>query len=599
MSFHKDLRGDDLHPPKIELILDSPIGSRTPQYVGETIVDTEAKAMYTATGLTVNDWELIGAAGAGLVVGAADDVDTTDRTDGTIIEWDATAEKYVHIATPTSIHNNLSGLNDGEYKHLATSEYSSLTGLGNASNLHIHDDLYYTETELDAGQLDNRYYTESEIDSRILSDLADVDTTDRTNESILEWDNASGTYIHIPDMQGKSAGLITPGVSVTDNGDGSITVSAGTAVLFQNENYAGKPAKYSFSGATFTLSNNTVNYIIVNYNSGSPILQSITDVDLINESSTIPVRTIYRNGTDLYGIDWDSLADGMSNKLHMRFVKTERFGWESGVGISESTGRVVNTTAGKVWYGAVRTDILEHSSDTNEWSFWYHSAGVWTEDKTTTTYNNTQYDDGTNLVTASNNNYLVNWVYRCSCNPAKGAYVLGNQQYSSIAAASESQPPELPPILVSVQFLVGRVIVEKNATSGIVESAFGKTFLASPVTVHNNLSGLNDGNFKHLTADEYTKIQTTYVNQTTDYTLTVNDFTVGAECSTTDLTMTLFSATDLPGKVVHIKKLDSTGYRVIVSPQAGETIDGDSEKVIQFQWTTLTLQSTGTDWIIL
>lgn len=36
---------------------------------------------------------------------------------------------------------------------------------GSETALHIHDDRYYTETELDDGQLDTRYYTETEIDS--------------------------------------------------------------------------------------------------------------------------------------------------------------------------------------------------------------------------------------------------------------------------------------------------------------------------------------------------------------------------------------------------------------------------------------------------
>lgn len=43
-----------------------------------------------------------------------------------------------------------------------------------ASTSHNHDGRYYTETELDNGQLDNRYYTESEVDSA-LAGKADTD----------------------------------------------------------------------------------------------------------------------------------------------------------------------------------------------------------------------------------------------------------------------------------------------------------------------------------------------------------------------------------------------------------------------------------------
>jgi len=408
MSFHRDLRGDDLHPTKIELIEESPLTSRTPEYIGETVIDTTAKALYTASGLTSDDWELIGSAGEGLSVSLAVDVDITGRQDEYILEWDSTTDKYTHI----------------------------------------------------------------------------------------------------PDMQGKNAGLVTPGVTVTDNEDGSITLGNASVVLYPGSDNAGKPTIYNVIGTSFTLTNNTTNYIVVNYNSGTPIFQNITNVDLITESNIVPVRTIYRNETDLYGIGWSSLADGLPNKLHMRIVKTDRFGWESGVTLSESAGRIVNTTSGRIWYGAVRTSILSHTSATDEWSFWYHLAGVWTENKTTTTYNNTQYDNGTNLIVAQNNKYLVNWIYRCSCNPARGSYVLGNQQYDTIADAKSSQPPELPSVLNSVHFLVGRIIVLRGATSGIVESSFGKQFTSSPVTTHNNLTGLNDGDYVHLTAAEYVKLFT-------------------------------------------------------------------------------------------
>ena len=41
---------------------------------------------------------------------------------------------------------------------------------------HNHDSRYYTETELDAGQLDSRYYTEDEVDTA-LSDKSDTTHT--------------------------------------------------------------------------------------------------------------------------------------------------------------------------------------------------------------------------------------------------------------------------------------------------------------------------------------------------------------------------------------------------------------------------------------
>lgn len=409
MSFHRSLRGDDLHPSKIDAIDGSPIGITTPEFVGEMIVDSTNKVFYRSTGLTSSDWELIGGAG---------DIST-------------------------------------------------------------------------------------------LGALSDVDISGRQEETILEWDEPTQKYIHRLRVRVRSAGIVYPDPEVIDNGNGTITISDTFCTLYPDSNYSGQLLRLPVTGGIFTPVNNATSYLIVNYNEGSPIYQIITDVELINESNTIPVLTLYRIDNDVEILNWDSLADGLSNKLHMRFVKTDRFAHESGITLSESTGRVVKTTEGKVWYGAVRTSVPSFSSDTDTWEFWYHNAGVWERNLLTNTYNNTQYDNGTNLVNLSPNNYTVNWIFRDHHTPSHGAYILGSNQYSTLADARSSQPPSLPPKISSIYFLVGRIIVVRDGTTAsAIETAFTKTFIARAVTSHNNLSGLNDGDYKHLTATEYSNLGT-------------------------------------------------------------------------------------------
>jgi hypothetical protein len=50
---------------------------------------------------------------------------------------------------------------------------------------HTHDDRYYTETELDAGQLDNRYFTETEIGDNFYT-KAELDAGQLNNKYYLE-----------------------------------------------------------------------------------------------------------------------------------------------------------------------------------------------------------------------------------------------------------------------------------------------------------------------------------------------------------------------------------------------------------------------------
>jgi hypothetical protein len=64
---------------------------------------------------------------------------------------------------------------------------------------HTHDDRYYTETELDGGQLDNRYYTESEVDALLHAEshtIASHSDTSATGAELNELTDSSETTLH-------------------------------------------------------------------------------------------------------------------------------------------------------------------------------------------------------------------------------------------------------------------------------------------------------------------------------------------------------------------------------------------------------------------
>ena len=76
------------------------------------------------------------------------------------------ADTATALATARNIA--LTGDVTGTASFDGTSDISITTTVDTAE--HNHDDRYYTETELDAGQLDNRYYTETELDAGQLDD---------------------------------------------------------------------------------------------------------------------------------------------------------------------------------------------------------------------------------------------------------------------------------------------------------------------------------------------------------------------------------------------------------------------------------------------
>ena len=277
--------------------------------------------------------------------------------------------------------------------------------------------------------------------------------------------------------------------------------------LFIAADFNDKIQRFNVTGGTFTPLNNTNSYLVVDYNNGNPIYKIIASNTLINESTIIPVYTFYRIDNSVLYLNWDRLGIGLSNKMHQRFVFTRRFERESGLALSESTGRVVTIGSGVVWYGAVRNTLQAVVSNVDGCHLHYHVGGVYTFTDVTQ-YNNTQYDNGTNLVGLSPNRYTVNWIYRNIEDGKHMEIVLGDAQYNSVAAAIESQPrPDLPDVIKSNCMLIGRIIVQRNATTAAnIASAFDVTFVSAPVNNHNDLSEIQGGSasqYYHLTATQH------------------------------------------------------------------------------------------------
>ena len=317
------------------------------------------------------------------------------------------------------------------------------------------------------------------------------------------------------------AGAVTV-PSITDNGGGSVTVGALDVVLFNNATQVGTAKKYSLPALTVTLIDNATNYIIADYASGSPALTNTTNINLINESSVVPIYTIYRSGSFLHIQSWDSLGNGLANKLHQSIVKTQRYRRESGLALGESGTRNVTLGSGIVWTGANSLSLGAISTGTdNLFYFLRTGASTWTT-QVVTQYNNTDYWNGTTTASLTNNRYAVNWVYR-GVESQKHLYVvLGEGDYTLTQAQASQPPANLPPQITSHALLVGRIIVLKSASTATqIDSSFNVVFSGSGASDHNSLTGLQGGTtgeYYHLTAAEDTAVAS-LSGTTTNYVL--------------------------------------------------------------------------------
>lgn len=86
----------------------------------------------------------------------------------------------------------------------------------------------------------------------------------------------------------------------------------------------------------------------------------------------------------------------------------------------------------------------------------------------------------------------------------------------------------------------------------------------------------------------------------TDTTLpTGNDLIVLVNAASGQVEVTLPPPTLMIGKMVHVKKIDSSGYAALVVTPGSETIDSLDEQRVEFQWNSMQITSDGTNWYIL
>ena len=360
--------------------------------------------------------------------------------------------------------------------------------------------------------------------------------------------NGQGKWTRAGYFDKLSAGIVLS-PSYVNNNDGSITIGDnGVVNLFKVPDGSGLIRCFEISGGTFTLTNSVTNYIVANYNANDVVVQAITDVTLINETTIIPLYTIYRGGNRLHLLDWDNLGLALVNKIHQSIVKTQRFRLESGLALGESSGRTVTITGGIVWFGANNTSLDSFASNVNQLFFCSHSGGTWTT-SVITQYNNTQYDNGTNLVSLSPNRYAVNYIYRGVEVDDEAYMVLGQGNYTLLQAQASLPPANLPALITSHTILVGRIIVVRAAATAYeINSIFSAAFALSSTGSHNDLSGLQGGDV----VGQY-------------YHFNLNDYTVATQAATNTLSGYVTSSGQTFGGIKTF-----TGSPVIPTPALGD-----------------------------
>lgn len=308
-----------------------------------------------------------------------------------------------------------------------------------------------------------------------------------------------------------SAGLLTGG-GITDDTDGTITVAAGTGTIRATDSNAAQVVSTNFAaeaGANVALVDNSINFIYVEFNGGSPQVIATTS-ERTDTNTNFLIAEIIRAGTTLHIHEPANInIANHTSSMHLRMVQTLPFARRSGGSIAETGTRNFSISAGNWWEGLNEFSTASFDSAVaDDFSYFFDDgAGGHTEVTTQTQIDNLQFDDGSgSLATLSNNRYGVHWVFLSSDGHITVLYGLGDY---TLSQAENADLPADQPIEMSTSGarLVGKIIVQKSAsTFTSVESAFDTTFETASPTDHENLTGLLGGaasDHFHLTAAQH------------------------------------------------------------------------------------------------
>lgn len=455
------------------------------------------------------------------------------------VSWDSLSKTGSNITDiERRNHGDLQNIDTDDHAHLYKADRDQLVA-GDDTTLHYHD---------------------SDRDSDNFTGTEWTDLTDAGVTSLHQHDFSTVVYptsakigdpTHIDTLQEVlnhhwSSGIVD-GCDLTDNGNGTVSIATGTGVIrASTDPHTTLYAIIIPAQANIALTDDAVNYIYIDYNSGTPQFVASTSVTSFNCIDKCIAYAVHRAGNVIHTIDArEQNVDG-NRKMRQLFLKFARFIHSADGTALGSSGLAITVTSGSFFF--MLQEITHIAFDTsvagtanaNVFTLWYQDgAGGWTETADQKTITTTTYDDASGTpATLGNNQFGVTWFYIINDAPSELHAVMGQAEYASLEDANIATPPTTIPSIVSgIGVLIGFVVYEKSATVfDNVLSAFTQRFSAGMSVTHNGLSGLQGGTtheYYHLTSAQHTSL----TGQLTGYTVaTLPAGTVGDRAYVTDAT---------------------------------------------------------------
>jgi len=360
------------------------------------------------------------------------------------------------------------------------------------------------------------YETKLNINSSLNNKISyGADASSLTNiqeENVIISEVGTTTYQTLEDFIDltASAGKLTGG-GFTDLGDGSLYVGAGTGLIRSSNDPSAELFFFDWDASTLNdLTDNTTNYIHVDYNSGNPMIGSATSLTA-NNRNTIALGKAFREDDAVHPYPAGMVISEATKNILSRFVQTEgEITRASGAVVSDYGDLMFAVTAGVIWGGLTRFVTSEYDPTATDFEYYYtsDSGSTWTETDASL-LDSANYNDITSGLTAiASQQYGINWIY---ADGGGDILVVYGQDTYKLGEAQDAQPPATLPNHVSqFAFLAAKIITAKDGTSFIeIENAYDIGFTSSTAGVHNDLGGLQGGTsdqYQHLTTAEHTSL---------------------------------------------------------------------------------------------
>lgn len=385
--------------------------------------------------------------------------------------------------------------------------------------------------------------------------LVDIDSVTRTATTINFGDPGNSTImtnVHDFYRYSWSAGIIN-GCSITDNGDGTVSIDSGEVMIRTSNNDTAELVSLVVPATNNIVMNvNDVTHLYVSYSGGNPVWNATTDRLVVDNMTNVIGFIVSRNVNTLSIVDLRKINIDPDRKYNQQITEFDGCvfnGWSRSI-LGQSTPTTSGTNvligAGKYFYNGKAFTHPQYDTTvsgtavTNVFTYFYNRTGSWDQLSNQKTINSTEYDNSGTLVNLSANYWRADHLF-----VVQGTYpylvsVMGDTEHQSFADAASSVFPTLPPHFSEIAVFIGKSVIQAGSSNPVILPATGISVDMKSMT-HNKSSSIQGGTqneYYHLTNAEYVGTGTGNFVRSTSPSLTTPNIGVATATSLNKVTIT-------------------------------------------------------------